>query len=709
MRIYSMTATFGKLENETLTLEPGLNILSRPNEWGKSTWCAFLAAMLYGVETRVKSTKTALADKERYAPWSGSPMAGRIDLNWQGRDITIERSTKGRVPMGIFQAYEIHTGLAVAELTAENCGQQLLGVERSVFERAGFIRLTDMPVTQNDALRRQLNALVTTGDESGAAEILTTRLRELQNSCQSNRVRGRIPETQKELETVRATLAQMGTHHRGLADCNAQMRQTQDAIAELENHRQALEFAASRETSARLAQAEDAANALDAQLFQAEEACLHFPDLPTAKEQMQKVYALQSAWQQLHADIRALSLPPLQHTASGWCAGIEPDAAVEKAQADAAAYKTLQEKSHKKATPLLVLAIALALAAGATLLWQPWIASAAAAAALVCGTLYGVSCRKAAVASARLQQLCNYYGNQDTAAWLSTARDYRNTVLASRQAQEDYALSRRALEQRQQVLEDQTRQLCPDSSPEEQLQWHRHVIECLERSALLRRDAIQARQYAQDLRRLHKPALPPMAPDGLTLSPEETARTLQAQKDRLQQLRQQLGTHQGALHTLGDQGALENREKALQERLEKLELTYRALTLAQEKLAQATTELQRRFAPRISRETQQLFAQITGGRYQRLTLSDDLSLHTSTGEETALHSILWRSQGTADQLYLCLRLAVANALTPGTPLILDDALSHFDDTRMAAALDLLQQLSETRQVILFTCHSRENC
>ena len=81
MRIYRMTATFGKLEHDTLTLKPGLNVLEAPNEWGKTTWCAFLLAMLYGLDTRAKSTKTALADKLRYTPWSGSPRAGRIDLN----------------------------------------------------------------------------------------------------------------------------------------------------------------------------------------------------------------------------------------------------------------------------------------------------------------------------------------------------------------------------------------------------------------------------------------------------------------------------------------------------------------------------------------------------------------------------------------------------------------------------------------------------
>lgn len=74
--------------------------------------------MLYGLDTRAKTTKTALADKEPLRSLVGNPMAGRIDLNWNGRDITIERRTKGRVPLGEFKAYETDSGLAVPELTA---------------------------------------------------------------------------------------------------------------------------------------------------------------------------------------------------------------------------------------------------------------------------------------------------------------------------------------------------------------------------------------------------------------------------------------------------------------------------------------------------------------------------------------------------------------------------------------------------------------
>ena len=41
------------------------------------------------------------------------------------------------------------------------------------------------------------------------------------------------------------------------------------------------------------------------------------------------------------------------------------------------------------------------------------------------------------------------------------------------------------------------------------------------------------------------------------------------------------------------------------------------------------------------------------------------------------------------------------------PLILDYALVRFDDARLSSALRLLRQQSEHRQVILFSCQSRE--
>ena len=205
MKIISMTATFGKLDNETLHLQEGLNVLTAPNEWGKSTWCAFLCAMLYGIDTRERSKADQLADKEKYMPWSGKPMEGTLRLLHEGRDITIQRRTRGRVPMGEFLAWETQTGLTVRELNGDNCGQTLLGVEKSVFLRTGFLRFTDLPVKADDALRRRLNALVTTGDESGSADRLGQKLKELKNRCRHNQT-GLIPECQAEIRDAQQKL-----------------------------------------------------------------------------------------------------------------------------------------------------------------------------------------------------------------------------------------------------------------------------------------------------------------------------------------------------------------------------------------------------------------------------------------------------------------------------------------------------------------------
>ena len=152
---------------------------------------------------------------------------------------------------------------------------------------------------------------------------------------------------------------------------------------------------------------------------------------------------------------------------------------------------------------------------------------------------------------------------------------------------------------------------------------------------------------------------------------------------------------------------METQLDQINQRIAKLEDTYNALTIAQETLSEAADILQRRFAPKITNHAQSLFSRLTGGRYDRLSLAEDLTVHAGATGETTLHSALWRSEGTTDQLYLALRLAVSQDLTPEAPFILDDALVRFDDTRLTKALGILEEAAADRQVILFTCQDRE--
>ena len=84
-----------------------------------------------------------------------------------------------------------------------------------------------------------------------------------------------------------------------------------------------------------------------------------------------------------------------------------------------------------------------------------------------------------------------------------------------------------------------------------------------------------------------------------------------------------------------------------------------------------------------------------------------VSITAGAQSEATLRSPLWRSDGTADQLWLALRLALSETLAPDAPLILDDALVRFDDRRLQTALEVLAELSRNRQILLFTCQSRE--
>ena len=208
MLIQRMAASFGRLQNDTLELQPGLNILQAPNETGKSTWCAFLLSMLYGINSRERDRPGAPADKNRYAPWSGALMAGRVDCRWNGRDITLMRATRRQgTPMGEFKALYAGTGDIVPGLTGQNCGETLLGVTREVFERSAFIRQTGLAVSRDAELERRIAALLTSGEEEVSFSEAAAALKKQLNRRRHNKT-GQIPALEAQLEELRSALEQ---------------------------------------------------------------------------------------------------------------------------------------------------------------------------------------------------------------------------------------------------------------------------------------------------------------------------------------------------------------------------------------------------------------------------------------------------------------------------------------------------------------------
>lgn len=699
MKIRSMTATFGRLEHETLTLQPELNVVDAPNEWGKSTWCAFVVAMLYGLDTRSRSSRNPLPEKERFVPWSGSPMSGRMELEWNGREITIERATRGRVPLGEFRAYETESGLPVPELNAANCGAQLLGVERSVFQRAGFIRLTDMAVTQDDALRRRLNALVTTGDESGDGMLLEKGLKDLKNRCRSSRG-GLIPQAQQEETRLRCALKELEQLQQRQTQLSGRLEENAALQRALANHEAAMTYSAALEDQRRVEQAEQARDRAAQRLAELRQACAGLPSRETAKKAADRLSAHRDQLLEL-TDLQQAP-PPRQPRPPRPFTGLDPEEAFDQTRRDIQRLSALRAPGQ-----WLLPAMAAALFVCAlVLLWRRYAIVGVTLAAASMAAM-GLAIWKKLRRDREKEAIYRQYGSDDPEKWLTLANQYQAVMEEYHRATQRYWDRQQEQEYRRQQLARQHADLCGDADVNEALAYWTDVLKTWENAETAQTQAAQMAEQCENLRAV-APTLP-KAPeeDRLTYGREQTQEMLCTARQEQQMLQTRLGEYRGRMEALGDPAVLENRLAQARERLQALERVEAALDLAQRTLTQATQELQRRFAPRIAQRALTLLEQMTFGRYDRVRLGSDLSVQSGTRQENALRETLWRSDGTADQIYLALRLAVAEALTPQAPLILDDALARFDDDRLAAALQILREQSRQRQVIVFSCQERE--
>lgn len=234
MMIKRLDATFGKLEGESLELHDGLNVISAPNESGKSTWCAFVRAMLYGVDSSERQKAGFLPDKMRFAPWSGSAMQGSMQLESGGRDITITRTTKtASAPMREFSAVYTGTSVSVEGLNGNNAGEMLTGVSRDVFRRSAFVEQGKVAVTHSAELEKRINAIVSSGDEDCSFTEADGRLRQWQRKRRFNR-HGRLPELEDELSHKKQLLAELSDAAQQRENMSAELERAKQECERIE-------------------------------------------------------------------------------------------------------------------------------------------------------------------------------------------------------------------------------------------------------------------------------------------------------------------------------------------------------------------------------------------------------------------------------------------------------------------------------------------
>lgn len=624
--IKKMTATFGTLERATLTPGEGLNVITAPNESGKSTWTAFLKAMFYGIDTKERDKAGYLAEKNRYQPWSGAPMSGEIRLEWNGRDITLRRTSTRTGPMQQFEAVYTATGDPVPGLTGTNVGQQLLGVSREVFLRTALVGQNGAAVTASDELERRVAALATSGEETVSAMAAQRTLKDWRNRRRSNRSNGLIPELEGELREAEQSLHELESARFRREEARQNLDRLAAEQADLELDREVHRKLAVRELNGRCGAA---------------------------------LERLQSAQAELDA------LPPADPVFDGMTAAQARELAqTRQAQAEEARRRRAQsdvraalKRRRSRIKTLFKLVVLLLGVGGLGMVIAGFVAK------LYPLSFVGFGCMLTTVAAAIV-----------------------------------FVLLLGGIDQKLARLEEQLR---PDEEPsipdaDAYLQW-------LARRDALRQEVRHCQERYDDL--TAQGALPFVTLELLhepSRSAAETDARLAAVEREQARWQTQLDQAIGALRE--DPLELEARCSALEEKLAQRTAEFDALELALTALDSASAALRERFSPTLNQEAAALFSALTGGKYSALTLSRDFSAMAG-GED--VHSSLCLSAGTVDQLYLAVRLALCKLTVPEAPILLDDALCAFDDGRMALALAVLKELGAERQILLFSCHSRE--
>lgn len=707
MHILEMQAAYGRLRGDSLRLEPGLNLIYAPNESGKSTWCSFIRTMLYGLPTRQSGP---LADKNRFAPWTGEAMQGRMDLETSGQRWTVLRDTRrASAPMQDFSCTYTGTAQPVPEVNGQNLGETLLGVPREVFQRSAFIGQSGLAVSQDPELERRIAALLSTGQEDVSYSESYDRLKKQLNRRRHNKT-GLIPQLEQEQARLDEALRRQAELTAQLENAREQQCTAQTRVEELEQRRAQWEALEKQEALRQWRETQEDLARRSQQLTALQQLDGDLPDRDTLARMQAQLELLEQAGGTLTQARRIAQQRQTEarETQEAWSA--HPLYPNDENQLRQQAESMTAPTGPGKALPIAAGVLLCTAAAALALLPAPakLIAAAIGAAAAVGLFLYYMASRRRAAAAAQTVQ------TRKTEEYLRLREDALQAEDAARTA----AASAEGLTQQLQgqlvTLLAQVQPFWPEANGAD-------GVRVALTAALRRREAldgaalqVQQAQIRCDAMSRHLPQPPLPDPEETlprpVLSREQIDAALPQVRNQLREARSRVDSLTGQLRTMDSPESLQAQRDQCTRRLEALQAEYDAIALAMEALTQANTVLQTRFSPALGAETARIFSAITGGRYDKVLLDRNLSLSAQPAGDAMPRALSLLSQGAGDQLYLAVRLAICRMVLPrdkAAPLILDDALANFDDQRLAAALDWLAEESRTRQILLFTCHRRE--
>jgi DNA repair protein SbcC/Rad50 len=802
-----LARAFGPLREETLELGEGMNVITGPNEAGKTSWHAATRLALTGVRRGPGRTRETATVIERHRPWD-SPDRWEVEARLHladGRSIEISQDLAGRVAC---RARDVVLGEDVSnEIINEGTpdATRWLGLDRDSFasvaavSQAQIMAVADSAAALQDHMQR---AAATRGTDATAAEAIERLKAFRKEAVGAVRVgaTGPLWAAMREQETAEAALADARRRHADYLDREARLDDAVHAhdaaeralaIAEAGHAlRDATELSARAERAARLAArhptppaalaardeiADQVAAALDSWRHRPEAIALHGPSAAELSEQLSRLPAMPSG------DLR----PDRSVTDAARSLDLAEEALRLHLERPAVAVATPPGESPAElGAPLLLPVTAIAAAVGGiglAFLGQalPGIALLSIAAVLAALALRqrstlerldGESGRAAAAQRERAAAEWEARGaqlrtarsaaedalrgalrergagtegdpraafaayeagcaeRQDLARAAAGADGLRRAVEARQAAEESAARAARAVAASEAALRETARSIGETGDgPAEAIAaqlvaWQGQraeaakasevaIREWQELSGLLGESTLaeleaEAARRAEAARSLARAA----GQDALLTPGADAATTLAPARAEVTRTKEILDALTGELRllasTLPDVAEIEERAQAAGAEVTRLQDLAAVIDETLSLLEAAERRVHRDLAPILTAAVQRHLPAITGGAYVEVGMNPrDLSVEVKEARSGQWRDARLLSEGTREQIYLLLRVAMAEHLVTTAdraPLLLDEVTAQADPQRKRRVLDVLHELSADRQILLFS-------
>lgn len=683
MRISKIKITgFGKFSDKDITFTDNMNLVFGKNEAGKSTIQNFIKASLYGFENQRTDGEGRPSEKNKYRPWNSGSYSGYMELTSdEGKKLRVERDFENN-ETHVFDnnltditndfEYRARSGLRV--------GENLLGIDRNCFENSVFIGQGSTAVAQNDRnhLFEKIVNLMNTGteDESAAKALLaiSTAKRNLGTSRTHDRPYNQamveVDSLEKKFSLSQQRNSEMSSNMERKKFLEREDILLSEKISLAESALQADKLTERKteleKTKRRHLSLLDEINSLDKEIYNDKNK--HAKLNITGQREQDVLTYMQKAASSTEKQKR---IPDGNHSLN---------------------LKNLEKKNAQKKTIILVMIALIIATVPLGFLVSPFIFIATAILSLA--FIY-VFLKKSPFSIEQLKN--NIELEKECNSDLSEINDFLSQSGKSTTTDFDEAQSKlRTLYD--EIIEKtsltgvinnkEARKSGQESLAGEILGTFRSLAELdTELSAI-----------STQLERIG----PATKSGGKSL--DELKNDHRKAREELAGIKRLLDEYTSDEEELAD---ILERLDAAKESLSNINLEQKALDLSEKLIKSASESLRGNIFPVINEKMGTLLSRITNGRHTQLLAGLGKTMNTEFNDNART---IWNfSDGTIDQMYLCLRLAATEAMSENEslPVFIDEAFAYYDEDRINAAFELLFEASESRQIIVFTCKESE--